>query len=190
MTLRRIRIDIRHLLLAKAPLVEGPRASCPVVAVSKHLCGVATDLTLNCLLAADPTGSGAVRGAAIALCCHHRCAWSDYCGRQWFTAQGLTADDFALARRLSAWAVCFPGRSKVAGPDYGGRGDQAEEGAPGELSAAEKVALGRDCKRLIDAGRMHFLRQRGFCAELVHYADPGTTPENALLVAWREAPGS
>lgn len=188
MTLRRIRIDIRHLDLTKAPLVDGsdPQGTAPVVAVSKHLCGVATDLALRCLLGADPKSTGAVRGAAIALCCHHRCTWSDYCGREWFLAQGLSASDFALVKRLSAWATCFPARPKIANPGAGDGGAQAVD----ELSAPEKVALGRDCKRLLDAGRLHFLRQHGFRAELVHYADSGTTPENALLVAWRDKPAT
>jgi hypothetical protein len=67
----RVRIDIRNLVLAKAPLLaRAPLAaaaaggasaargspsplpqqrSCRVVASSKHLCGVATDLSLRCL---------------------------------------------------------------------------------------------------------------------------------------------
>ena len=96
-TFERLKIDIRHLNLRHAPLIvtsadTGPAsAPIPLVGISKHLCGVATDLTLRCLLnsaaapsanhsllvPADGATAGATeamvvnRGVAIALCCHH-----------------------------------------------------------------------------------------------------------------------
>lgn len=42
------------------------------------------------------------------------------------------------------------------------------------------------CKRLIDAGRLQFLRDLGFQTEMVHYCPERVSPENALLLAWRE----
>ena len=44
-TLCRLTIDIRHLVLSRA----GWSSRKPVVGMSKHLCGVATDLSLRCL---------------------------------------------------------------------------------------------------------------------------------------------
>ena len=44
-TLSRLTIDIRHLVLSRA----GWSSRRPVVGMSKHLCGVATDLSLRCL---------------------------------------------------------------------------------------------------------------------------------------------
>ena len=48
------------------------------------------------------------------------------------------------------------------------------------------MALGRACKRLIDAGRILFLvRDMGMKnAALVPYCDKNLTPENMLLLAW------
>lgn len=43
----RVLLDIEHLVLGKVPLVESSRY--PIVAVGKHLCGVATDSSLVCL---------------------------------------------------------------------------------------------------------------------------------------------
>lgn len=56
-----------------------------VVGFSKHLCGVATDLSLRCLhnLKRDEVadaGGGALSGVAIALCCHALCEFDDYVG--------------------------------------------------------------------------------------------------------------
>jgi len=75
----------------------------PIVAVAKHLCGVATDLGLRSLLTtinSQPTASSLpsgevgggdnwpgksirttelnVAGVCIATCCHHCCSWDDY----------------------------------------------------------------------------------------------------------------
>ena len=66
-----------------------------MLAISKHLCGCATDYTLRCLVksfdlrsssssppppspASTTTTSSTLRGIAIATCCHHRCTWSTY----------------------------------------------------------------------------------------------------------------
>lgn len=80
-----------------------------IVALSKHLCGNATDLTLRCVTKSSLTNNvqTTVEGGGdddnndkssqqtttttttktiskqpvailIALCCHHRCKWSDY----------------------------------------------------------------------------------------------------------------
>ncbi|PVU96350.1 hypothetical protein BB561_001241 [Smittium simulii] len=49
----------------------------PIVAYSKHLCGAATDLALNCLSNYEKKG-GKVVGIVFALCCHHACKYSCY----------------------------------------------------------------------------------------------------------------
>ncbi|KAF9437574.1 tRNA:m(4)X modification enzyme TRM13 [Entomortierella beljakovae] len=81
----------------------------PVVAISKHLCGGATDLTLRCL--------------------------ANY-------QQSIpTMDSHARER------------------------------------------LGRQCKRLLDIGRVQYLKGIGFDAELVYYVDKETSLENLALMA-------
>ena len=71
----RIRIDIADLALANVPCVKSAATAAgdeerqsPVVALSKHLCGCATDLALRCLANAG----GPVDGLCVACCCHHR----------------------------------------------------------------------------------------------------------------------
>ncbi|KAL8596656.1 hypothetical protein ACOMHN_032598 [Nucella lapillus] len=51
----RIKIDIEHLCLGKVPMVAGSER--PLVAMGKHLCGAATDLTLRCLMETMTTAS-------------------------------------------------------------------------------------------------------------------------------------
>ena len=55
----------------------------------------------------------------------------------------------------------------------------------GGLGAEEKEHVGRCCKRLIDVGRLVYVREQlGLEAELVSYAPQSLTPENVLLLAW------
>lgn len=45
-------------------------------------------------------------GLAIALCCHHRCDWRHYVGKEFFRQRGLGSKEFAAFQRMSSWATC------------------------------------------------------------------------------------
>ncbi|XP_049587011.1 tRNA:m(4)X modification enzyme TRM13 homolog isoform X1 [Syngnathus scovelli] len=186
----RLQIDIQHLDLSQIPL---PKHGLPLVAVGKHLCGAATDLALRCLFQkrsvreagqpskGDPAAGdpGGVAGLALALCCHHRCEWRHYVGRRFFSDLGLGPAEFSGFCRMSSWATC------------GSRAScQMAEVVPGWLSPAERERIGRRCKHLLDAGRMEFLRRRGFCGRLTRYVETQVTPENVLLTAMPISPPS
>ena len=60
-----------------------------VVLIAKHLCGVASDMSIRSLEALHRHKSGGSdklevttvqRGIAIATCCHHACNYTDYVG--------------------------------------------------------------------------------------------------------------
>ena len=53
------------------------------------------------------------------------------------------------------------------------------------LSTAEQEEFGRRCKRLIDTGRLAYLRSRGFKAVLTKYIDSTVSLENIALIATR-----
>ncbi|ETV86023.1 hypothetical protein H257_02511 [Aphanomyces astaci] len=181
----RAKIDIRHLNLAKMDQV----AHQPLVCLSKHLCGVATDLSLRALANTLPAGpsddateaptghpqkmSSHLVGLAIALCCHHACSWEDYVNPAFFVDMGFTAAEFKLMVPLSGWATC--GMTMDGG---------AVETVLG-FNRADRTRMGRQCKRLLDMGRVHYLRERGVQAQLVHYCDQDESLENCLLLAWR-----
>lgn len=56
------------------------------------------------------------------------------------------------------------------------------------LSAAEREQLGRLCKRLIDSGRLDFLKKKGFDGRLSAYVKSQVTLENVLLTAVPSSP--
>ncbi|GLD94481.1 hypothetical protein PINS_up003092 [Pythium insidiosum] len=177
----RAKIDIRHLNLSGLEEIAGA----PVVGMSKHLCGVATDLSLRSLLTLpttttmtaqqqqQPSLSESFKGIAVALCCHHVCQWADYISPEFFVAQGFTPEEFPLLASMTSWCTC------AIKPE----GDAVARVLG--ISKADRALLGRQCKRILDAGRVEFLRNYGLQAELVHYCDIEDSVENCLLLAWR-----
>eukprot|EP01062_Namystynia_karyoxenos_P013025 TRINITY_DN14686_c0_g1_i1.p1 TRINITY_DN14686_c0_g1~~TRINITY_DN14686_c0_g1_i1.p1 ORF type:complete len:478 (+),score=82.96 TRINITY_DN14686_c0_g1_i1:95-1528(+) len=164
----RHRVDLRDLHLAGLP---GADLEGGVVGFSKHLCGCATDYTLRAAAGAAER----VRAVVIALCCHQLCTWGDYVHHQHLAEHGVDSEErFRELRQLTSWAV-------------DGREPGPRELAEGVSDAAERRALGRAAKRILDAGRVRFMREHGFRAELLHYATEQQTPENCLLVCVRDS---
>ena len=52
-----------------------------------------------------------------------------------------------------------------------------------KLSQEEREVIGRKCKRLIDHGRVCFLKEHGLKSSLKVYIEEFFTPENVVLVA-------
>ncbi|EQC30576.1 hypothetical protein SDRG_11634 [Saprolegnia diclina VS20] len=170
----RAKIDIRHLNLAG--MKEATET--PLVCLSKHLCGVATDLSLRALATTLPpvqanAMSPDLHGLAIALCCHHACSWDDYVNPTYLKELGFSAADFKVLVSLSGWATC----------GMGTEGDAVETVLG--WSREKRTALGRKSKRVIDMGRVLYLRAHGMHAELVHYCEQTESLENCLLLASR-----
>ena len=187
----RLRVDIGDLDLGRALTSDSvsPRG---VVGVSKHLCGAATDLTLRCLAGTLP--SQRLRGLMIALCCHHRCDWGSYVGKQFLMDQGFTRADFALLVSMTSWATCGFGRGKKTDIDEEAEAEHetedAEEFHPNDrysrmgLSEANREEIGRLCKRVLDCGRIEYLKHAfpTLSVQLKHYVSPDVSLENALLL--------
>lgn len=64
------------------------------------------------MLGSDSKKEVVVSGLAVALCCHHRCDWKHYVGKDFFQERGLGAADFSAFQRMSSWATCGMSRVK------------------------------------------------------------------------------
>ncbi|XP_060685705.1 tRNA:m(4)X modification enzyme TRM13 homolog isoform X1 [Hemiscyllium ocellatum] len=136
-----------------------------------------------------------VLGLAIALCCHHRCEWRHYVGKEFFFSHGLDAEDFRIFQRMSSWATCGMKRhlSGIGEAEFDKTNpkEQLEEHDfeeesftyEGTLTVEEREHLGHLCKRLIDQGRIYYLKQQGFDSVLQYYISPSISLENVLLTA-------
>nr|XP_029709587.1 tRNA:m(4)X modification enzyme TRM13 homolog [Aedes albopictus] len=178
--IQRVRADIGDLVLRKLEVLKDSRK---VVGVGKHLCGGATDLALRCLIRANKDGSGGdvlrSEGFVFALCCHHRCDWKTYAGKKFLLRKGISRKEFDLVVKMVSWAVCGTGTSRE-------RRNAEEDGEGGGIKYAmtrtEREEVGKKCKRMLDWGRIQYLKENGFDAGLNIYAKPEVTLENVCLI--------
>ncbi|KAJ8603066.1 hypothetical protein CTAYLR_006661 [Chrysophaeum taylorii] len=142
----RVHCDLRDVRLDGINVLSGCRS---IVGLAKHLCGNATDLALKALVA-----NPGVAAIAIATCCHHRCDWGDYVGRDHFPKHPRY---FHAVAKLSSWASVPHAKP----PQEEGEEESASTAAAAEALRAKRL-LGRRCKRVIDRGRLEYLRRNGF----------------------------
>ncbi|KAG0046214.1 tRNA:m(4)X modification enzyme TRM13 [Gryganskiella cystojenkinii] len=194
----------------------------PVVAVSKHLCGGATDITLKCLANYQDSERkhsklpSPVKGILIALCCHQLCHHHMYPHQEYLKEIGINAKEFVYLTRMSSWGVCInqtkqTTKSTTDTPtdtqepattdNNTNTGDDEHQVVPDKeldelgshiptLDFQGREKLGLQCKRLLDVGRVRFLKENGFDAELVYYVDKETSLENLALMAVPSASSS
>lgn len=177
--IQRVRADIGDLVLQKLDVLRDSRK---IVGVGKHLCGGATDLALRCLIRANkhrPEGDTLQSdGFVFALCCHHRCDWKTYAGKKFLLEKGISREDFDLVVKMVSWAVCGTGTSRERRNAEGDEGDGIKYG----MTRSQREEVGRRCKRMLDWGRIQYLKENGFEAGLKLYAKAETTLENVCLI--------
>ena len=180
----RIRADIQDLVIEKLPRIQNSKG--PLIGVSKHLCGAATDLALRCLQTFAKKNSDKIEAILIALCCHHRCDWNIYVGQKYLLEKGFTKDEFSLLCGLSSWATCGTGKPREK------KNEEKKDGIH-HLDRYEKLNLpretrekiGQKVKRILDMGRCQFVKEsiKMKTVKLAFYADLTKTLENVVLIA-------
>lgn len=215
----RIKCDLAHVHLPTAlesVNKDGPHPSQQnIVVVAKHLCGAGTDLALKSL---QPI-SHRVAGCVFATCCHGVCNWTHYVGRDYLlelfangNGEAFGEREFNLMKKWGAGSsVESTSSTGAASSDVADDKEDEEEkhntcdaeqdpsDYPEKLSsvvgdlglACGTKGVGRACQRIIDYGRVEFMKHilfkegKGSRVERVttmkHYIDPDVTPQNALL---------
>ncbi|XP_059481646.1 tRNA:m(4)X modification enzyme TRM13 homolog isoform X2 [Neocloeon triangulifer] len=179
----RVRANVADLLLEKVEFHEGCQF---VVPVSKHLCGAATDFALRCVGNSISSGmSIQTEGLVMALCCHHRCEWRHYVGKEFFKSVELSPRDFSRMCVLVSWATCGTGKSRLSEEKSADQQDpNPHRDRYDRLKLCREVReeIGRKCKLVIDQGRVDYLQSLGFNSELVYYVKQSITLENVCLI--------
>ena len=119
-----------------------------------------------------------VAGLIIAFCCHHRCEYSSYVGKEYLQSCGFTADEFPILCSIASWATCGTGKNRdgTVLPYYEDK----------DKNATEREIIGRKVKSLINWGRIEYLRSVGFDSKLLYYTTTKVSPENMCMIAIRE----
>ena len=190
---QRINMDIAHLDLSQVPFLNSEAFTSEkkkYLMMTKHLCGAATDFAITCAVNfASKTGKP-VPDILLSFCCHHRCCWKSYVGKQFFLDNGLNRRDFEVMCRISAWYTC--------GDKWHSKNDVIEESRTDlpeveteqtkpemvlKFEKEEKELIGKQCKFLINYGRMKYLESLNMKCEMFYYADVSITLENVALMA-------
>lgn len=158
-------------------------SSLSIAAISKHLCGCATDLTLQCLANALQHDSAQPRpklqGLVIALCCRQICSYETYPlpGRQFLIDSNIvsTPKSFKLLTKMTSWAI--NGRRENMPSEQ-----ESAQHHPSGYSTKQREHFGLLARRAIDYGRLLFLQSLGYKARLVQYVDSSVSLENVALI--------
>lgn len=194
----RIRADICDFDMNKFDLL---RKSKNIVGMGKHLCGAATDFAIRCILNGNKGDGGDAKASKtdvfiVALCCHHRCDWLPFVGKEFFIRHKISRREFAIITKMVGWAICGTGmsreRRKVVEARQKENGEVVNEAADAGDNLFKDVnralrdtrrEVGKRCKRLIDYARIEFLEANGYRCSLKSYVSSDVTLENICLVA-------
>lgn len=131
-----------------------------------------------------------VRGLVVAFCCHHKCEYSSYVGREYLRQCGFTVNEFPILCSIVSWATCGPRSKSDAKTQRDETTSQqcCKEGNNTVQSSewTEHELVGRKAKTLFNWGRLVFLQSVGFQAELFYYTSTDISLENMCIVATRK----
>jgi len=178
----RITMDIKNLNLGKVKECQGSKACI----LSKHLCGAATDFTLRCCRT-----SGDIVGGMIALCCRHRLTWKSYVGKEYIRGLGISEAEFKYMSKMTSWVNSMSDehgehQDTDVASDTNALQIDTNRMAASKLTAHQKIQVGRKCIRILDEGRVDFLRKSSFDVDMMNFVTTDFTPENKLLTFSKE----
>jgi len=145
--------------------------------IAKHLCGGATDFALERIVKhtqSHEKGLAPIKLLCIAPCCHQKTKFLNYCNRNYLDKIGLGGVHiFKSLVNL----IQLSRHKKLKSFEY-----KRWKGLQ-NFEFDEVKTLGRNCRRILEEGRMMKLRENGFQVELVKYTDELTTPDNLIMYA-------
>ena len=177
----RLNSDISNVNLSSVELLHESKH---ISAVGKHLCGVATDLSLKCYCAGlqrYPGTSclhGPIGSVTFAMCCHHLCCFDQYVNVGLLQRHGIERGEFLLLKRLVTKYRCHPNETQTVAAKLAGA--KAQMGVMGKrlLNEGRKVWLKGNSVVLDDSGLQCGWKK----VRLVRYVAEEVSPENTLLV--------
>ena len=159
-SIKRIRIDIKDIVLSRVPEIAASRKIC---LYSKHLCGSGTDLALKSIENLLQAKKDLIIG--LVPCCHGKCIWSEFSNQEFFQQRNISSSDFKRLCQAGSWS-CAVESSKLA------------------ISEDQRIQIGRLARRAINMARSEFISLKlETTAELVEFISPSVSPENLVLLA-------
>ncbi|CAL9733437.1 tRNA:m(4)X modification enzyme Trm13p [Monosporozyma servazzii] len=176
--IKRVKIDIKDLFIDD--LLSPNEQN---IIISKHLCGVATDLTLRSIVN-NPILSGNVDSICIAMCCRHVCDPNQYINvdfmknilNQYGNNTLSYHEFFSTLTKLCSWATNGK-RSNIQDCDT------VEITNERTVSIKERENIGLMARYLIDQGRLEWVKSNipNSKAQLIKYVSSDISLENVAL---------
>lgn len=180
--IKRLKIDIKDLYVDDV-LSREPFSSNQNIVISKHLCGVATDLTLRCI------GNNlllfrSLDSMCIAMCCRHICDPDQYINA------GFLIDFLKRFRSTLTYHEFFVTLTKLCSWATNGKRPGVQDCDLVELTenrfvtVKERERIGLMARRVIDEGRLQWVRQKfpHSKADLIRYVSKDISLENVALL--------
>lgn len=178
----RLKVDIKDLKLHEALKQFKNSEQIKYIGISKHLCGVATDLTLRCLINAktdcdqDDMSNMKFGGCLVAMCCRHCCKYECLLSesKKFLDEEfGINNSNFIYFRKMFAWATngIMPGHLKSdIGDHFTG------------FSYQEREVIGLKMRRILDESRKYAMQKFGFDVSIVKYVKRDISLENNCII--------
>lgn len=157
-----------------------------VVAITKHLCGGATDASLLALCA--PPLDSFIGACCFAPCCHQMTKREQYCNMTYLESLGFCQTHVGVRGQIQD--VEWKHFRMLISMSKGGLAPGVTEGGEYKSSRLLRMLgkeraceLGRHARRLLEEGRMQYLQRHGFETALVRYCEESVTGDNWAIVA-------
>lgn len=179
----RIRIDIKDLKL-DAVVSNNNHNNSKQIVISKHLCGVATDLTLRCLVNSKESLPN-LNSMVIAMCCRHVCQARDYINPDFIKILIKQFDCkldyntfFSCLKKICSWATNGR-RHDVQDMDKVTVGEN-----DWEITVKQREQIGLCARRIIDQGRLIWVKENlpNRNVELIKYCPKNISLENCAII--------
>jgi len=179
----RVVADVRYLAAKTVvPLAKSKHGG--VVAITKHLCGGASDMSLMALC--QPPLNDFVGACCLAPCCHQKTKKEQYCNIPFLESMGFCQTHIGMHGivqdndfRIFGMLISMSRATKLQEFEY------KRSLLLTLLGFQRAKQLGRQARRLLEEGRMRYLRDHGFDVHLVRYCDELVTCDNLAIIARR-----
>ena len=177
----RVVADVRYLAAKTlVPMREAKNGG--VVAITKHLCGGATDGSIIALCK-EPLMEY-VGACCFAPCCHQKTRKDQYCNIAFLESMGFCRTHVGMRDGIQdtdfknfGMLISMSRAKNLQHWEY-------KKSHLLDLLGFERAAqLGRQARRLFEEGRIRYLRQHGFEVKLVRYCEESITGDNLAIIA-------
>lgn len=182
----RIVADVQELANKALFVLEQGEHQGGAIAITKHLCGSATDASVKSLCRSPLHDF--VGACCLAPCCHQKIEKNQYCNVEFLQSHGFCSTHIGVRGGVQdndfrTFGVLIS-ISKMNVRDLGNFEFKNSQmlGLFGFLQCQE---LGRMVRRLLEEGRMEYLRRHGYECRLVKYCDEIVTNDNLAVIATR-----